>query len=153
MWDILGMFELFPTRLPSIYLSYVCLPTTHLTGHLYAGFLSFIRFEFPVCCLCERGWVVMQDLGRMGYWSALLNYAVRAYAFSDPTIMKTWRMSFTCWRPARSSWIQEEAFLPCSGSCFFAGGATSRSAYKVFAIEWLIGRLIVICIVMSLNSR
>jgi len=36
---------------------------------------------------------------------------------------------------------------------FVAGGATSRFAYEVFAVEWLIGRLIVIFIVMSLNTR
>jgi hypothetical protein len=58
----LGMFELFSTRLPSMYLSFACLSTTPITG-----FLSATRFGFPICCLCKLGWVVMQDLGRMGY--------------------------------------------------------------------------------------
>jgi hypothetical protein len=35
---------------------------------------------------------------------------------------------------------------------FVAGGATISFAYKVFAVEWLIGRIIVIFIVTSLNT-
>jgi hypothetical protein len=45
------------------------------------------------------------------------------------------------------------SFLALFRELFVAGGATSRSAYKVFAVEWLIGRLIVIFIAMSLNTR
>ena len=53
MRQIEGMFEVFPTRLPTRYPPVLAFPP-NIIGHLYTGFLSVARFEFSVCCLYER---------------------------------------------------------------------------------------------------
>jgi hypothetical protein len=121
-------------------------------GHLYAGFLSVARFEFSVCCLCERLWGVDVRFRWDGVLGGPLELC-RPFSFIPwfeyDDVKNELHLLASCTQFLDSGW----SVLALFRELFVAGGATSRSAYKVFTVEWLIGRLIVIFIVMNLNTR